>query len=162
MLPMTMKKAYIATKQITASQNASRTVRVDSASRPGCATWRCIRSFLRSQGCWGLVRIVTRGSRPHKGAHKPLEAAPFARVDETWVAPAAVPVLEPRVDHPQGRERQDRDGQAGHLGRLQRAEDEEEAEHEQHAEREDPEEISHDVEVAHQTLDQRKHPLPQR
>src|SRR3954462_14251910 len=88
MLPMTMKKAYIATTQIAASQNASRTVRVDSASRPGCGTWRCIRTFLRVQGWWVLRadrslgdRAPTRGPEPfrNRGARARARGADRAR-----------------------------------------------------------------------------------
>src|SRR4051812_47020699 len=162
MLPMTMKKAYIATRQMAASQNASRTVRVDSDSRSGCGRWRCIRTFLRVQGWWALRadrslrgRVRSR-ARPRNSGWS--ETAPLARVHEARITLDGVPALEPRVHDPEGRKCEDPDGQSRHLLRLQRPQDEEEAEHEQHTEREDPEQIARDVEVACQTLNQRNTP----
>src|SRR2546430_9598341 len=88
------KKPNTATMPRTATQKASRTVRVESLRRSECGRWRCIRSFLRCQG--RFVRIVSSGGAPAQGAFpldpkdRSSEAAPLARADDPRVAPHRV------------------------------------------------------------------------
>src|SRR5437867_2282529 len=158
--PSIRKKPKTATTPSTMTQNASRNVRVDALRRSACGRWRCIRSFLRCQG--RFVRIVSSGGAPAQGAF-PLdsrsEAAPLACADHPRVAPFDVAALQPRVDHPQHRERKHREAEPGHLARLERAEHEEESEDAQHAERRDPEQVAAEIDGAQETL---KHQTPSR
>src|SRR3954447_10578455 len=85
-LPITMKKANIATMQIAATQKASRIVRVDSLTRPGCGRGGGIRTFLRIAGLWIRRADRSSGGGPRARGPRPLQPPARQRRGELLLA----------------------------------------------------------------------------